>query len=165
MNLSIERTYDVDLIEGVMRSPEIFAVTAEDGARLEDVTADPVGECWLQVVDEDGAVVALYNFHARNSVTVEIHAHVMPYFRKRYSYETGILALTWLRDNAGRYKKVVAQIPAVYGNVIAFVKRFGFREEGVNRLSYVKDGVLMDQMLFGMTQNELKGLLDGQDDN
>ncbi len=162
MTLTASRTTDMELIRGVMSSSEIFAATAEDGAHETDIIIDPVSEAWVQILNSEDDLVALYNFHPHNSVTVEIHAQVLPEFRKRYSYETGISALQWVHDHAPQYKKIIAQVPVVHANVVRFIERFGFRREGINRMSYKKNGKLMDQIMFGITWAELKGLLDEQ---
>lgn len=163
--IEIWRTKDKDLVNEFMRSPDIFDVISEDGMKPEDFEADVERECWLAIGDGSGSVIALYNYHCHNSVTVEIHAHVLPEYRKKYSYATGMAALRWLVERAPQYKKVIAQVPEIHENVIKFIERFAFTREGVNRLSYVKGGVLMDQVCFGITDTEIKELLNEQSDN
>ena len=147
------RTYDAEIIEGLMRMPDIWATVAEDGQNPDDFKADCEGECWLLMMDGENFVGA-YNLHSHNSVTVEIHAHVLPTHRKQYSYATGIAALQWVTDNTN-YQKVVAVIPTIYENVKRFTCSFGFQEEGINRKSYLKNGEIVDQWLLGITRDEI----------
>ena len=155
MTVKAVRTYDPDLVRSVMMRPEIWATAAEDGQLAEDHIANVDDTCWLAMWAE-GQLIGLYNLHAHNSVTVEIHAHVLPDYRKRFSHDTGVAALQWLMENAAQYKKVVAQVPVIYENVKKFTCSFGFKVEGVNRLSYEKNGELVDQWLLGITQSELE---------
>lgn len=106
-------------------------------------------------MEVDNEVAALYNIHARNSVTAEIHAHVVPKHRKQYSKETGYHALRWIYENAPTYHKVVAQIPVIYENVRQFTIGFGFQDEGINRQSYLKDYQIVDQWMLGITRDEI----------
>lgn len=159
--LTAERTLDRETIWGVLRAPGIADAISEDGMSTDDMHINTEGELWVDVRNQVGETVAVYNLHMHNSVTVEIHAHVLPEYRKEHSYETGIAVLTWFRLNYPNFRKIVAQIPVTCGNVISFIERFGFQKEGVNRLSYLKNGALVDQVWYGLTCEELRRLVDG----
>ena len=140
-----------------MTRPDIWETVAEDGQQAKDFEPDLDSDCWLLMSDDE--VIGLYNFHAHNSVTVEIHAQVLPDHRKEYSQETGLAALRWIYDyefDGGKvYQKVIAQIPVIYENVKRFTCGFGFKVEGINRKSYLKGGVIVDQYLLGITRDEI----------
>lgn len=153
------RTYDHELIKSIMTSRGLWETVAEDGHLPDDFTCDTDSECWLLMTSGDD-VVGLYNIHGINAVTCEIHAQVIPKHRERHSYGTGRAALEWIFNEAPEYKKVIAQIPVVFENVKNFTCQFGFQVEGVNRLSYLKDGAVVDQWLLGMTRDEIKVFLD-----
>jgi RimJ/RimL family protein N-acetyltransferase len=102
----------------------------------------------------------IYNIHPHNSVTLEIHAHVLPEYRKQYSLETGDLVLKWIiEEGPEQYKKVIAQIPTCYPNVINFTLAHGFKKEGINRKSDIIDGILYDQVMLGITREEIEDYL------
>jgi RimJ/RimL family protein N-acetyltransferase len=154
-----ERTFDKDVIASIMTTPDIWDTIAEDGSNIDDFSADCDGECWvLMTVDND--VIGAYNLHPHNSVTLEIHAHVLPEYRNAYSGDTGTAILQWFLDNSpNKYEKIIAQIPVIYDNVKRFTCSFGFQEEGVNRLSYKKNGNIIDQWLLGITRTEIEDFL------
>lgn len=147
------RTFDTEIVEGFMRLPEIWGTVAEDGQKKDEFKADCSGECWLLMMSGTEFIGA-YNLHSHNRITVEIHAHVLPIHRKKHSYDTGIAALSWIIENT-KYKKVVASIPVIYKNVKRFTCSFGFKEEGINRKSYLKCGEVVDQYLLGITRDEI----------
>lgn len=151
------RTYDKDLIKSIMFLPEIFSCVAEDGMSKEDYEPEVISGCWLVIKDDD-TVIGLYYLHAINGVAVQIHAHVLPEFRKEYSRKTGIVALEYLLANT-EYKKVIAVIPVIYENVKKFTESYGFVFEGINRLSYMKNGVLVDQWMLGATRQEISEVI------
>lgn len=157
----VERTFDYRLVREIMVDPDMWATVAEDGHDPMDYTPDVYGEGWLLLQDED-EVYGVYRVHAMNSVTCEIHAQVIPKHRKVHSRETGLLALEWIYKNAPQYQKVVCWVPDVYPNVRKFAESFGFKLEGTNRLSYLKNGVLCDQWLLGITRNEIGELINEQ---
>jgi RimJ/RimL family protein N-acetyltransferase len=101
----------------------------------------------------------VYNCVAVNGVTVLIHPHVLPEVRSKYARESCLAALKWIYDNAPKYVKITALIPVIHKNVKLFAKRIGFKEEGINRKSYLKDGKVIDQWLLGITRSELGDVL------
>ena len=153
------RTHDHDLIKSIMTSRGLWETVAEDGHLPADFTCDTESECWLLMTSGDD-VVGLYNIHGINAITCEIHAQVIPKHREKHSYDTGKAALAWIFNEAPEYKKVIAQIPVVFENVKNFTCQFGFQVEGTNRLSYLKDGAIVDQWLLGMTRDEIEVFLD-----
>ncbi len=156
------RTYDEQIIKSILFCPEIFKTIAEDGFLKENFELDCIGDCWL-LMSNDDKTIGLYHLHPRNSVTLEIHAHVLPEHRKQHSKETGLAALQWILDYApDHYQKVIAQIPVIYENVKKFTCSFGFVEEGLNRLSYIKNGEIVDQWLLGITRTEIEGIFNEQ---
>jgi len=153
--ITCDRTYDVNVIKSVIFDPVIWDCITEDGDHTQDgFDVDTVGECWL-VIKNDDLVVAIYNMHALNGVTLQIHAHVLPQYRKDFSRESGLAALRWIINNTD-YQKIVATIPSIYDNVKKFTESFGFIVEGINRLSYKKNGNLCSQWLMGVTRGELE---------
>ena len=157
--MRIERTFDEQVVKSVMLHPAIWATVAEDDQIPGDWEPETDGECWLEVVNGD-TLVGLYNFHPTNSTTLEIHAHVLPQYRKDCAFESGDLALKWMLEQAPeQYQKVIAQVPTLYGNVIKFTLAHGFTLEGINRLSDRIGGVLYDQYLLGITRNEIQEYL------
>jgi RimJ/RimL family protein N-acetyltransferase len=159
--LKIYRTFDDSAIEAIMFSPEIWKTCAEDGQEQEDFNPDAEADCWLILEAEEGFIGA-YNVHPHNCTTLEIHAHILHDFRKKYAFESGDLVLEWILNEApDSYQKVIAQIPACYQNVIDFTLGHGFKKEGVNRLSDRVGGVLYDQWLLGITREEIGEYLEG----
>ena len=147
------RTFDTEMVESFMAIPEIWVTIAEDGQIKENFKAYCESECWLLMMD-DKEFVGMYNLHAHTSVMVEIHAHVLPKYRAKYSQATGTTVLQWIIDET-KYEKVIAVIPTIYENVKRFTCSFGFKEEGVNRHSYMKNGEIVDQWLLGITRDEI----------
>jgi len=149
--VKVERTYNRAVIEAILMDEEIYdRICGDDRA---PVKVDVNEEAWILMVDED--VVGVYCLHPLNRWTLGIHAHVLPAKRDRYSVETGKAALRWVLDNSD-YQKIVAEVPEVFPDVIAFTKKFGFQEEGVNRKSIKKHGKMVNQVYLGITRPEIE---------
>ena len=156
ISLILERTYNLDQINKVILHPEIFKVVAEYNQTPEDFKTDVNSDAWVLVKVKD-EIIGVYVLHPHNSTTSEIHAHILPEFRKDYALESGSKILEWFLDT--EYQKLIAQVPDIYPNVKNFCIANGFIVEGVNRKSYKKNGVVMDLTLLGITRNEIEGHL------
>ena len=154
--MNCERTFNDRLVYSVITMPEIWSTIAEDGQNPDDFEPNCDSDCWL-LMTEGSETIGLYNLHPHNSCTLEIHAHVIPEHRNRYSRDTGRAALKWIMDHSpDMYQKVIAQVPDIYPNVRKFCELNGLILEGTNRESYRKNGVLLDQYLLGITRKEIE---------
>lgn len=147
------RTTDELLVREILENPTIKEAICEDGC--DGINIDVVGEAWVLIIVDDD-VIGTYNLHPHNSITCEIHAHILPEFRKQYSMESGKCILKWLLEFAPMYKKLIAQVPECHQNVVNFCLAQGFKQEGVNRLSYQKNGKIINQVMLGMTKQEIE---------
>lgn len=149
----VERTYDEELVRNMLF--HFLDRISEDNAELE---INVNKEAWI-LMSENDQNIGIYCLHPLNSVTLQIHAHVLPEFR-RFAYQTGVEILTWFLDNV-KYDKIVAEIPKLYPDVYYFTKKFGFQDEGINRQSHKKYGKLHDTWYLGITRSEVKEFLSG----
>ena len=153
--MKVTRIYDDAAVRAVMIQPDMWTTVAEDGQDQDNYAPDVYGDCWLEM-EADGNLVGLYQLQKRNRVLVEIHAQVLPEYRKEYSKATGQAALAWIVENLPECQKIIAWVPVIYQNVIDFTVGQGFTIEGLNRKSYFKNGKLHDQKLLGITRNEVE---------
>ena len=54
------------------------------------------------------------------------------------------------------FVKVTTSVPVIWPRVKKFSEINGFREEGLNRMSYKKNGIIMDQWMLGITTQEIE---------
>ena len=151
--MQVERTFHVGLIYSLMTLPEIWATVAEDGQDPMQYVPDFQGTCWL-VMRVGGEPVALYAFEKVNGITVEIHAQVLPQYRKQYSMASGRKAIEWIWENAPWCRKIIAWVPELYPNVRDFAVANGFKIEGNSAQSYLKNDTVYDQWLLGLMRGK-----------
>lgn len=150
-----ERTYDSDLIKSVLLRPEIKATIAEDG--VEDFEPDLSDDIWLAMRDKN--ITGIYQLQRINGIMIQIHANVLPEYRKTHSRATGKAALAWVLENLPDIHKIVAYIPVLYPNVRDFTASFGFQTEGFLSQSFQKNGEIHDQWVMGITRPEVQKAL------
>lgn len=160
MILQIKRTWDVELIFNVLHNEIIWGAITEDEAG--EFYPEVIKEIWLCLYTEE-YIVGVYRLHAVNSITWQIHINILPKYRKEHSDESVTLVYRWCLENIiGRFLKMVCVIPKKYKNVYRFAKSHGFQDEGFNRDSFLKDGIIQGQHLLGITGTEIETFLKGK---
>ena len=66
-----------------------------------------------------------------------------------------------MENSQEKIAKINVTIPENQVKVINFAKKVGFKKEGLNRDSYLKDGKLYGQQNLGITRKEIGVYLDG----
>lgn len=152
ISLTAVRTLDYGIAYSISSIPEIFDCITEDG--VEDYFPDVVNEFWILMVTESGEIAGAYLIHKVNAPTYEIHAFMIPEYRAVYGKLSSQVILKWCLEELD-FSKLVANIPQKYKNVYHFTKNVGFKDEGFNRSSFMKDGKLMGQYRLGITKDEI----------
>ncbi len=153
--MNVIRTFDKSMIKSIVCEDDIFYCTTEDGFTKDQIVINTEKECWLKIEVKE-KIIGVYRLEHLSSVCIQIHAYVLPKHRKEHSFKSGIEVLRWIFEEYPCYKKVVAVVPVLYPNVKNFCVSQGFREEGCNRLSHLKEGSLHDQTLLGITRDEIE---------
>lgn len=156
IDLKADITTDKALIKSILMNEEIFKAIKDDGFSG-SFEPDIENETWVSITVNDKCI-GVYNFHGRGVITCEIHAHILPEYRKEFSLESGLKILQWFVKYF-KYRKLVAQVPFCHPNVKAFCLANGFKEEGINKGSYLKNGELLDQWYLGITDKEIAEFL------
>lgn len=151
IGLKAERTFDIALVWQIINHPEIMECISEDG--LNQHNPDVIREFWVAIFN-DQDVIGIYNIHQIYSKTWQIHAHILPQHRD-YAKESGRVILRWALGHI-QFNKLQAIIPDLYPNVYHFTLGQGFKDEGLMRESYFKNGDLYDQHILGISRDEIE---------
>lgn len=155
--LQIKRTWDLELILGVLHDPRVWTTITEDN--VTEFIPDVIKEAWLCVFTEK-EVVGLYRLHSVSQVAFEVHINILPEFRDEFATESVRLFYRWCLDNVPDCLKLQCTIPKKYRNVYLFAKAAGMTNEGFRRASYLKNGKLLGQNLLGITREEVVTFLE-----
>ena len=100
MDLSVTRELDDEaVVMAVINHPDIIATIAEDGAGVPD-SIDLDGHCFL-ILRVSGEVAGVYILQRNGQIEVDIHANILPEFRKTYGRPLTAMVLRWILDNTG----------------------------------------------------------------
>lgn len=116
----LERTFDIDKINSVLKHPDIWPSVSDEGSDIETFEP-PMGD--NHYLFDEGVLFILHPYDE----DWEIHANVLPDYRnkaKEAAEET--LEYGFIELKADR---IIARIPEKYGNVYGFALKF-MKDEG-----------------------------------
>lgn len=127
---------------------------------VDDISDDYSKGCTLHKLPENYEFMAIYEseqlhgFYAivpLNAVTAEIHTCLLPTIRGKKAILAGALLLDYLFS---RYEKAISWIPEINKKAVWYAIRLGFEVEGISKKSFLKDSILINQKLVGLTKEE-----------
>lgn len=148
--MKIERTRDMKLVREVMMHPSIWPHIHDDGVKdYEPIDVD--GLYWLEVNENE--TLGVFLVHQHNSVCYEVHTCILPVAWGEKAATAARLLLDWVFKNTGCLK-LVTHVPSYNRLAKKFARNAGMQHEGINRQSFLRNGVLLDQYLLGITKQE-----------
>lgn len=151
--MELRSTVDMDLVGAFMTQPEIWERCADD---LADRWRPKFDNTEYLLAIHDKQLVGVLQVDGATSIEVNIH----PYLLKKYRYLGREMLKEFFKIFLNTdYQKVTAQIPICYKQVFNFAKKMGFKLEGINRQSAIKQGQILDQWMIGITREEMYGRL------
>lgn len=155
--INLKKAETVEEVDFILRDPELFKRIAEDNTDDYETPFDG-HQCYMMIMKDDDPI-GVWNLYPVNSVTLNIHCNILKEHRE-HGKEAAVLILNWfITDCPKQYHKLNAEIPKIYPEVYHYTKNFGFKDEGINRKSIMKDGILVDQWRLGMTKEEVREFL------
>lgn len=145
----IERTFDEQYIKSIAFNKEIIGDMLQDCESLEDCGIDLQNNCYLRYND-----FGLFILKPVTNTVLDIH----PVFlkgKRAEAIKAMYLALNWIFENCHKnLNKVIAQFPSYRKEIKLYALKCGFKVEGINRKSFLKDGKYLDQIMVGITRGE-----------
>jgi RimJ/RimL family protein N-acetyltransferase len=150
----LERTKDLELIKTFMMQPEIYKYASEDNASLDPDFTESGREIWLLAV-EDNEAIGIVNSHLENGTTGWFHPYILRSHKEKYLALVNLFLKWFDQFFPVEIQKLNAYIPTYARKAYEIAMRAGFKDEGLNRKSYLKNGKLWDRHLIGLIRGEL----------
>lgn len=150
--MTLELTSDLDLVREILTSHDVWEGVSEDNqdkgdfALTEDSRVD-----WILIRSSDGNPVGCFKIERRSLSEVEAHIAILPKGRGYLSFRAVVELIKAFRTRFDkRINKMTAQIPEINSACIRLAERAGFKVEGKNPASIMKDGKFIDQVRLGV---------------
>lgn len=149
--ITYEPTTDSDFIHKCVTEPIVWRAGTDDS--MTDIVPQWMfiptdGKLWLRAGD-----YGLFMGEPRNGIMYEVHTMLLPHARGK-AVDIAKGAMQWMFDNT-KCLKIITHVPVF--NVLAkrLAEHCRMKLIGINTSSFLKNGVLYDQYLYGITKEEL----------
>jgi len=146
---------DRSFLDSVWNHPDIQPFILDDYARKESRSMDwnaffsmPV-VYFLIPISEQEKKMGCFFIYPWNSICFEVHSLILPEFRGNGLVGYVKEGIKWMVGNTN-CRKLVTQVPTFNRRAYAFAVKSGFSIEGTNKSSFLRNGKLYDQYLFGL---------------
>lgn len=109
---------------------------------------------FLIAEDEHCDIVGVFLFHPWNTVCYEMHSAVLPEYRGEGSIEAARMAGMWMFGNT-MCQKIVTQIAVTNYAARTLARVGGMVKIGNNDRSFLKNGKLIDQHIYGICKEDV----------
>lgn len=152
--ISVERTFDGELVTRTMRHPRLYEHISDDGCPPADEFSAPVSENIIYLaVHEESAFLGIFMFHPQNFACYEVHTCLLPAAWGAKAVESTAAAAKWMFENTP-CRRIVTNIPAYNTLAMRLARRSGMEQYGVNPKSFLKNNVLHDQAMLGLNKEQ-----------
>ena len=138
---------DKNVIENIILHPKVMLWLTDDNSKNYAVIIHP--QVKYLVNEEHTGVIRV---DPMNSITCSLHMATLPELWG-HGYEFATEALEWGFKNT-LYQKIVAIIPAYNERIIKLVQKMNFKQEGILTKSFLKNWVLVDQLIFSLNKGD-----------
>lgn len=129
----------------------------EDGIDIEKWQPRVDLSCvWVVVLDR-GEPIAICKMGIIQATMVDFHPYALPDKCRKWKSIVKCL-LTWIYSNQ-RINKVISFIGTNHITTYKLALKLGFKNEGLIKKSYLKNGNLHDQHVVGLTREEIGRLI------
>lgn len=144
----------MELVRGVVTHPSIWPYVSDDGSgEAKDYRPIDHDSVWHISAYDGASFLGVWTITQENAVTWDIHTCLLPSSWGAIAREAGREVIQWIWTNT-TCRRLVTKVPAFNRLALRFAKMAGFVEYGCNPNSFLKDGVLHDQILLGISKPE-----------
>jgi RimJ/RimL family protein N-acetyltransferase len=162
--ITFERSFDYELIRRILIHERIWPHITDDGslAREEYKPAehDAIWYVIVRDVREEGVdLLGLWMFTPQNAVCWEVHTALLPAAWGARGQLAARLLPEWIWANTP-CRRIVTNVPETNRLALHFAAKAGMKVYGVNRQSWMKNGVLCDQICLGLSKAEAVAVIE-----
>lgn len=138
----------------IMTHPQVYGPISDDNSPpVEDFDVGPIIEApGIYVLRANEHTVFI--LHPWNTICYEVHTLVHPDGWGGRSVKACRAGMEWMFINT-LCQKIVTHVPQFNRAAMALARRAGMKPEGLNAKSFLKRGILHDQVILGITKQEV----------
>jgi RimJ/RimL family protein N-acetyltransferase len=150
--MTFERTTNAVLIKLILRHPAIWPHVGDDFApSAEAFEPNLDSRLWYVTAHDADELLGLFLFVPQTTVCWESHVSMLPSAWGRRALQAGRDVIPWLFAHT-TCRRLIGQISEGNPRAIWYAKAAGMVEYGRNPQAWLKDGILHDQVLVGISK-------------
>lgn len=149
--VTFARTTDLRLVRDIITDPRIWPLVTDDlSGSPEEFRPTDHPAVWYVTATLNDAVVGMWTLVPHNGVCWEIHTYLIPGhgFHQGRQAAKGIVDWIWKNTPC---RRLITNVPAFNRAARMLAVSAGMRKFGENPQSFLKNGVLCNQELFGIS--------------
>lgn len=148
--MTFERTTDYALVREIATHPRVFPFISDDytPADWKPIESEAV---WYVLVRYGEELLGMWTFTPQNAICWEVHTCLLPNSWGEKAKVAAREMAEWIWANTGCLR-LITNVPEYNRLALKFAKEAGMEEFGRNPKSYMKTGILHDQILLGMSK-------------
>lgn len=150
--ITFERTEDWALVKKIVTHPKLWALNSDDLAPEPQNWEPPLNpDIWYVLARGKGKPIGLFVFIPETRVCWQSHISMIPEAWGHIARYACRLVFYWLWERT-TCLRIIGSIPASNHLAVLFAIQCGMEKYGVNPRSFLRNGVLEDQVLVGINR-------------
>lgn len=150
--MQFERTQDYALIKQIITHEKVFPYSSDDYTPspkdYEPIKSDLI---WYVLVKDGEELLGMWTFIPQNAICWEIHTTLLPNAWGERAIKAAKELADWVWKNTPCLR-VITNVPEYNRLALRFAKAAGLEPFGLNCKSYMKTGILHDQIMLGVSK-------------
>ncbi len=150
--ITIAETRNFPLIKSICGHPDVYGPASADGAPpAEEFQPCEMDGIRYVAVRRDRETVGIWMLVPHSTVCWEIHTALLPTVRGKEAVFASGLMKEWVWSSTNCLR-LITNVPAFNRRTVMFCRMVGMKQFGLNEKSFMKDGKLQDQLMFGLSK-------------
>jgi RimJ/RimL family protein N-acetyltransferase len=157
MGFTFEMTEDVALIKSALAHPAIYYKLLHDDYSPKREDWEPLMGCpqvQYIAVRKNGELIGCFMASLLSAISVEMHSAFLPSAWGRDVRPAAKAGIEWLWKTYPTIHRIIGRILASNVASLRYAESLGFKQWGVDEKSFMRGGVLHDQVCVGMSRPE-----------
>lgn len=149
--ITVDRTFDLDLVKRVMTHRRIYPHISDDGSPSPEEFHPIEHDQVIYLHARDDETLGVFMLHPHNTACFEVHTCMLPRAWGDKAKISANLGTEWMFRNT-QCSRIMTNVPTYNRVALEFARACGMEEFGRNPKSFLKNGVLYDQHMLGLSK-------------
>ena len=153
--MTFARTFDMELVRTIMTHPEIYPWISDDGCPpAEEFQPQEHSAIWYVQAMDASETLGIFVLSPQGVACWEFHTVLLPSAWGKCAVAAMKAMFEWVWTNTP-CRRLITNVPVNNRRARWIARAVGLTQFGLNPGSFLKDNVLYDQMLFGLSKPEV----------